>query len=206
MPDPSSWAWEAVRPEQIAEVLSGFDRPWWICGGWALDLFLGRETRPHDDLDVAVLRRDQLPLFQHLREWDLHHTTSAHTLEPWDGRHLALPVHGIWARRSAEPSAPWTCEFLLNEERDGEWVFRRNAAVARPLGEIGDDRNRVPYLRPEIVLLYKARERSPKNDADFAAVRSRLARDARLWLLAALEQCEGGHPWIEALDEQTRAP
>jgi hypothetical protein len=193
------WAWEPIHPEQMVELLSGFTRPWWICGGWALDLLLARETRRHEDLDVAILRHDQLALFHHLRPWDLHYATPTHTLEPWDGRHLEVPIHGIWARRSAEPNASWTCEFLLNEERDGEWVFRRNEAIRRPLEEIGDERNSVPFLRPEIVLLYKSSERSPKNDKDFAAVLPRLSREASLWLRAALHRYDARHPWIEAL-------
>lgn len=193
------WAWEPIHPEEVAELLSGFARPWWICGGWALDLFLNRETRRHDDLDVALLRHDQRALYRHLRAWDLHYATPTHTLEPWDGRQLELPIHGIWARRSAEPSVPWTCEFLLNEERDGEWVFRQNEAVRRPLEEIGDERNGVPILRPEIVLLYKSSERSPKNDTDFAAVLPRLSHEASLWLRAALDRHDARHPWVEAL-------
>ena len=193
------WAWEPIHPAEMAQLLSGFARPWWICGGWALDLFLGRETRRHDDLDVALFRHDQLALFQHLRAWDLSYATPAHTLEPWDGRSLELPIHGIWGRRSTEPSASWTCEFLLNEERDGEWVFRRNEAIRRPVEEIGDERNGLPFLRPEIVLLYKSGERSPKNETDFAAVRPRLSREAILWLRGALERCDRRHPWIEGL-------
>jgi hypothetical protein len=193
------WAWEPIRPEEMARLLSGFKGPWWICGGWALDLFLGRETRRHDDLDVALLRHDQLALFHHLRAWDLHYATPAHTLEPWDGHRLELPIHGIWARRSTEPRASWTCEFLLNEQRDGEWAFRRNEAVRRPTKGLGDERNGVPFLRPEVVLLYKSSERSPKNETDFAAVRPHLSREASLWLRAALESCDDRHPWIEAL-------
>jgi hypothetical protein len=193
------WAWEPIRPEETLELLSGFAGPWWIGGGWALDLFLDRETRRHDDLDVALLRHDQLALYHHLRAWDLHYATPSHTLERWDGRQLDLPIHGIWARRSAEPNAPWTCEFLLNEERNGEWVFRRNESVRRPLEEVGDERDGVPFLRPEIVLLYKSSERSPKNDADFAAVGPYLSPDGSLWLRAALESCDDQHPWIGQL-------
>ena len=160
------WAWEPIHPEAIAEPLSGFARPWWICGGWALDLFLDRETRRHDDLDVALLRHDQLALYRHFRDWDLHYATPTHALEPWDGRKLDPPIHGIWARRSEN---------------------------------IGDERNGVPFLRPEIVLLYKSSVRSPKNDTDFAAVLPRLSREARLWLRAALERHDRRHPWLEAL-------
>jgi aminoglycoside-2''-adenylyltransferase len=193
------WAWEPIRPEEIARLLSGFAGPWWICGGWALDLFLGRETRRHDDLDVALLRHDQLALFHHLRAWDLHYATPAHTLEPWDGHRLELPVHGIWARRSTERTASWTCEFLLNELCDGQWVFGRNEAVTRPTKDLGEERDGVPFLRPEIALLYKSSERSPKNETDFATIRPHLSREASTWLRAALESCGHRHPWIEAL-------
>jgi hypothetical protein len=71
--------------------------------------------------------------------------------------------------------------------------------VRRPLEEIGDERNGVPFLRPEIVLLYKSSERSPKNDTDFAAVLPRLSREASLWLRAALERYDARNPWVEAL-------
>jgi hypothetical protein len=33
--------------------------PWCIGGGWAIDLWLGRVTRRHADVDVVILRRDQ---------------------------------------------------------------------------------------------------------------------------------------------------
>ena len=31
----------------------------WFFGGWAVDLWVGRMTRPHDDIDVLVWRRDE---------------------------------------------------------------------------------------------------------------------------------------------------
>src|SRR3954451_24620878 len=31
----------------------------WFFGGWAVDLWVGRITRPHDDIDVLVWRRDE---------------------------------------------------------------------------------------------------------------------------------------------------
>jgi hypothetical protein len=42
----------------VAALLAGIDSPWWIAGGWALDLFIGDQTRAHEDLDVGILRRD----------------------------------------------------------------------------------------------------------------------------------------------------
>jgi hypothetical protein len=193
------WAWEPFQPADFAGLLNGLGASWWICGGWALDLFLGRETRRHDDLDVAVLRRDQHALFRHLEGWDMRYATTEHTLEPWDGRHLEPPIHGIWARRSSEASAPWACEFLLNEHTERDWIFRRDEAVTRSLDEVGDERGGVPFLRPEIVLLYKAGELSPKNEADFAAVRPQLTQTASEWLRGALEVIDPRHPWVPRL-------
>jgi Aminoglycoside-2''-adenylyltransferase len=193
------WAWEPVTPRDVSELLSGFGNPWWICGGWALDLFEGQETRRHDDIDVAVLRRDQRALHSHFDGWDLRYATPEHTLEPWDGRWLDLPIHGVWARRSADPVSPWTCEFLLNEAQDDEWVFRRNDAVRRGLDRISSSTDGIPYLCPEIVLLYKAAERSPKNEADFALARPRLSDAAASWLASALETCHPQHPWLSHL-------
>ena len=34
---PSLGRWDPLTPAGVAEVLSGFDRPWWIAGGWAID-------------------------------------------------------------------------------------------------------------------------------------------------------------------------
>ncbi len=194
------WAWEALHPADLARLLYGLRTPWWICGGWALDLFLGRETRRHDDLDVAVLRRDQPTLFRHLRDWDVRYATPQHALEPWDGEHLEPPIHGIWARRSNETTAPWTCEFLLNEHTDQHWIFRRNEGVTRSLDEVGMERDGVPFLCPEIVLLYKAIEPNPKNEADFVAVRPHLTQSGTRWLREALEVIDSRHPWVPKLD------
>jgi hypothetical protein len=52
--------------------MGGFDAPWWIAGGWALDLWIGSESRPHRDLDVAILRGDQKKLHENFDGWELY--------------------------------------------------------------------------------------------------------------------------------------
>jgi hypothetical protein len=193
------WAWEPLSPPAFGDVLVGFQKAWWICGGWALDLLHGRETRRHDDLDVAILRRDQLHLHEFLGGWDIRYATAEHTLEPWDGHWLAPPIHGVWARRPHHPASAWTCEFLLNEAHEDQWVFRHDDRVRRDLNEIGAHGSGVPYLRPEVVLLYKAGEPSPKNDADFALAHGQLSHAEASWLADAIRTCYPDHPWIAEL-------
>ena len=66
--------WEPMTPEQVHGLLRGVSIPWWIAGGWAIDLFLGRQTRTHGDTDVLICRDDQLAVQNLLSDWDLHKT------------------------------------------------------------------------------------------------------------------------------------
>jgi hypothetical protein len=55
---PDQEAWDAWHPGELARRLAGIDRPWCVVGGWALDLWHGRVTREHHDLEFTVLRKD----------------------------------------------------------------------------------------------------------------------------------------------------
>jgi hypothetical protein len=58
----------------------------------------------------------------------------------------------------------------------------------------------VPFQRPEITLLFKARRRWDKDEADFAAVVPALPSADRTWLREAIALTEPpGHPWLEKL-------
>ena len=41
----------------------------WIDGGWGIDALLGRQTRPHDDLDVAIENKNVPQLREFLGAW-----------------------------------------------------------------------------------------------------------------------------------------
>ena len=55
---------------EYVRLLSDFRRPWMIAGGWAIDLFLRRVTREHEDVDIAILRADQRELRTRLRGFE----------------------------------------------------------------------------------------------------------------------------------------
>jgi hypothetical protein len=181
--------WEPLRPEAAVELLRALDAPWWIAGGWSLDLFLGVESRPHEDLDVAVLRRDQARLFDALPDWEL---CAAHDgrLEPWDGAPLPDDRHGLWARpRGAER---WQLEFVLDEADGDLWRYRREPRVTRPLASLGPVGG---PLAPEVALLYKARDSG--HERDWSAVVPRLDAAARTWLADAVALAHPESPYLE---------
>ena len=41
-------------PSEIAQRLAGIPTPWYVAAGWALDLFRGRQTRQHADIEIAI--------------------------------------------------------------------------------------------------------------------------------------------------------
>lgn len=47
--------------DEVVRVLDLLDRSQitvWLDGGWGVDALLGRQTRPHDDLDLVIPRPD----------------------------------------------------------------------------------------------------------------------------------------------------
>lgn len=187
--------WEPFVPHEAAKLLDRLAAPWWIAGGWAIDLFMGRRTRDHEDLDVGVLLRDQLAVQAALPGWDLH-SAGGGVLRPWPpGEDLPLDVHDVWCRPA--PDEPWALQFTLNEAEGEDWLFRRDPGVRRPLGEIVlRDRDGLPFLAPEVQLLFKSKQPRPKDEADFAAVLPYLDEGRRGWLAEALARVQPGHPWI----------
>lgn len=55
----------AVDVLHVLDLLGAADVPVWVDGGWGVDALLGEQTRPHDDLDLALEHRD-LAQFLHV--------------------------------------------------------------------------------------------------------------------------------------------
>lgn len=191
------------QPLKVAALLAGFTRPWFIAGGWAIDLYLGRVTREHRDIEIAILRADQAAVREHFRAWHFYKAMRGQGLQPWpEGEWLELPIHEIhaWHPTGDPPTLPSTLEILLNEADGDRWRFRRNLAISRPLQEISlSSKQGIPILSPEIVLLYKAMGPRPFDEADFSNVLDRLDAECHSWLRRAIDVCYPGHPWLAAL-------
>ncbi|WP_436868712.1 hypothetical protein [Mammaliicoccus sciuri] len=66
---------------------------------------------------------------------------------------MELPIHEVYVFNE---NTNEQIEILLNEFNNNEWVYRRDLRITKPLNttfsytELG-----IPYLNPEIVLLFK---------------------------------------------------
>lgn len=178
--------------------MRGFPAPWCVAGGWALDLFLGRLTRAHGDVDLAIFRDDQVHLGAHLAGWAFQKVVGGRLMELPAGEWLSAPIHEIHARPADDRELP--LEFLLNERMGDEWAFRRDPAIRCPVRHvIVTSAAGVPVLCPAVVLLYKAKQPRPVDEADFRAALDHLPLERRAWLRAALEHSHPHHTWLTSL-------
>lgn len=179
----------------VCSTLVSYSENWWIAGGWALDIHLGGRHRSHQDVDVAVLRRDQNTLRRFLSGWSIHKVVDGARV-PWpEAEQLALPVHEIHADCNGA-----RLEFLLNEAVQDRWLFRRNRDISLPLSALGRTSSAgIPYLCPQVVLLYKAKNPRPLDQDDFERMLPTLQSSERLWLAQALEVCHPSHEWLYML-------
>ncbi|TWP51267.1 amino acid transporter [Lentzea tibetensis] len=181
--------WGPAPLEEVAELFSGFGRPWWVAGGMAIELAVGRAFREHGDVDVVVLRCDHVAVLDVLRGWELWAADPPGTLRPWLAGELPQHVHDVWCRPG--PDAPWRLQVMIDESDGDWWVSRRDPAVRRPLSDVVKH-GVVPYLASEVQLYYKSRSPRAKDEQDFAAVREHLTDEQRAWLRQVLGP---GHHW-----------
>lgn len=193
-------AWKAHTPEAVAELFDGYSGLWWVAGGWAIEAFTGI-PREHEDTDAGVLLCELDLLRSHLDKHGLDvWAASSGSLTPvLPGEPMDVPggTNQVWTRRSA--ADPWEFDLMLSPGTPETWAYRRDPSITLPMDEALWWADGIRYLRPEIQLLYKAKSRRPKDEADFRAAAPRLEPARREWLRDALARTIPGHPWITDL-------
>ncbi len=208
---------------RVVELMSAFPGSWGLCGGWAVDAWLGRITREHSDVDIFVFEDDQLALRELLPGWQLvahdDNWSGKNPIWPnvpivaselWDGRRVEVPGH-FHARAADE------FEFELNlNERDGEdWVFSRELRIALPVSRTLSLCDwGIPAVALEVVAFFKllplpfkrgARPAMrPKDEADVIALLPVLDGGQLAWLRQSVAAIEPGHPWLGRLSHSSR--
>ena len=190
-------AWAAWTPEQAARELAGVQAAWCVVGGWAIDLCLGAPSREHEDLEIAIPRANFAAVRARLSRFAFY------TIQVGEVARLApdaLPApdrHQNWVLDEAAQA--WRMDVMLEPGDAATWIFRRDERIRAPRARMLGTRDGIPFLKPEGVLLYKAKARRPKDDQDLASVLPTLDAAARAWLRDALRIAHPEHAWIAAL-------
>ncbi len=194
-------AWNAWSPNQVSsrlDAIDAIDVLWAVAGGWALELFAGTAARVHDDLEIVVGPNGFAEVQHALPE--LHWFVAADgAVTPLTEPELQLDGTGqTWGW---DPSAGcWRIDVMREPWTEDEWVYRRRPSIRRAMQlAIAISDHGVPYLAPEVVLLFKAKHQRDKDARDFAAAVRLLGPEQRAWLRSALEIEQPGHLWLSQL-------
>lgn len=180
--------WEPFSPSTVAEILDGLAVPWCVAGGWAIDLLLGRTTRAHRDIEIAIPDDSFRLVAQHFDQDDVE------VLAPDGERKTHAYVRN--SRTGANHLE------IIRDPHEGEvWTCPINSGLRMPYSQlIRQGRTGIPYQRPEVALLFKAGTLRPKDHLDLEHTTQTLNQGGREWLRKAIASTYGAaHPWLAPL-------
>jgi hypothetical protein len=191
--------WEPWTPDDVTSRLAGTDLTWAIAGGWAVDLFLGRVTREHEDLEIVVPAAEASRLMSEFEapDWTWRVPSEGALDEP--GPESLVRSHQTWLWSAA--ASAFVLDVFRNRHSEDLWICHREGGITAPWKDIvGRTSEGVPFLVPEVVLLHKAKHERTKDLADLDALLPVLDRDARERLHDWLGRAHPGHGWLERLE------
>lgn len=194
-----------------------------ICGGYSIELFCDKPLRGHGDIDIAAFwcDRDEIILYMQSLGWMVYEMCGgglAHHIKDISNQKklkrnifcFTEACELINLTPTGEPDMVRLdfnhggqtklnfIEFLFNDEKDGNFLYARNHDVSSPMDHAILHKNHIPYLAPEIVLLYKSTDTERKGyQLDYDLAMELMAPEQKEWLMAALKTMNpAGHKWI----------
>ncbi len=168
-----------------------------MAAGWPLDLFRGRQTRTHGDIEIAIPAGSFAEVRSRFPGMAFDAAGCGLIWEDATSDQVAA-IYQTWLRD------PATGNYVLDvfrEPHDGDtWICRRDESIRFLYGEIiHHTKDGIPYLAPELVLLFKAKHVRPKDQADFDATIPLLTPAQRETLTELLARAHPGHRWLADL-------
>lgn len=164
--------------QALKALLDSMDIFWAVCGGDAIDLFVGKQTRPHKDIDIAAFWEDREKIITTFLQlgWrifepdhglmreicsldeDLRTEDNLWCIRPESSGYLITHHHDnffeITTNRAHQDVLDYI-EILFNREKNGEFLYKRNPSI-RLSPYLYHSAEEIPFLAPEMVLLYKS--------------------------------------------------
>ena len=209
---------------QANRLLSGHGFEYAFCGGFAIDLFLGYESRPHGDIDITAYWQDRDIIIKHMQSlgYDVyeiigggkgHHITDINTQYRLKNnifcckKDCTLPkftkteeddIYIIDVLDIYQSELDFL-EFIFNHKNDTHFIYSRNSRIRHSLDDAVLYNNGVPYLAPEICLLYKSTSVDrPGYRQDYKLAAKAMNQRQKKWLNDALKTANPkGHIWID---------
>lgn len=206
--------------QQANSLLNSGDFEYAFCGGYALDLFIGKPSRKHSDIDICSYEKDKskITLLMKKSGWEIyeflgqgivHYINSIADCQ--SGRNL------MCIRDDCEIVRFYPCEkgknyflheffhngmtsfnyleFLFNESDGKDFIYGNN--VRRAMDKAILWRDNIPFLAPELVLLYKSKDtRREENKYDYQITIPHMSEEQISWFNCSLDILNSSrHEW-----------
>ncbi len=193
-----------------------------VCGGYAIELFLDKEIRSHGDIDISVYwkDRDEIILFMKSLGWDIYEMCGngiVHRISDVN-KQLRIKRNIFCIKGNCELVRFYPhdeidmfylefdqrgqtkfnfLEFLFNDRTETDFLYARNKKVTRALSRAILARNNVPFLAPELVLLYKSTDIERNGyQLDYKETICMMDMEQKQWLVNSLnDMYPAGHQW-----------
>ena len=203
------------------DVIQNANIKWAVCGGFALDLFLGREIRNHSDIDICVFEKDRDVILKYMLQnnWNLYEFRGNGKVRPLNitsssevGRNL-MCIKGecdiVKFYPCEDANLLWYeffhtgikelnyLEFLFNIANEEYFIFNKEQGIQRELSKAILFNDNIPFLAPEIVLLYKSsRSENREYHYDFEQTYPYMNDEQKEWFNQNLNVLHpDGHIW-----------
>ncbi|MCI8306781.1 MAG: hypothetical protein HFH14_01905 [Lachnospiraceae bacterium] len=205
------------------ELLKNHGFEYAFCGGWAIDLFIGAQTRKHGDIDILAYWAERDAIIQYMQSLGFlvyemlgggkaHHITDVRNQIKCkrnifcctqDCEMVVLTetdeegIYFIDFREVGQTKLNFI-EFLFNDKDETDLLYARRHAVKLALSDAILYSGGIPYLSPEMCLLYKSTDTERKGyQSDYDNAMARMNQRQRRWLSDALTiMYPEGHKWM----------
>ena len=194
-----------------------------FCGGQAIDLFLGYESRTHGDIDVCTFWNDRNRVIQYMQShgfkvYEMLGGDRAHFISDVSEQYLIKRNIFCFTDRcplvKTYPLDKDDCcvieffnigqtkldfiEFLFNEKTEDHFVYARCREIARDLQKAILASDGISYLAPELCLLYKSTDTERDGyGQDFKLAYNAMGPEQREWFENAMMHLyPDGHKWM----------
>ncbi|MFC0506404.1 nucleotidyltransferase domain-containing protein [Micromonospora costi] len=191
--DPQRHIWSALSVTEARSLLTGLPTRWWLSGGWAIDQWLGFESRHHGDIDVSTLRPALPALLDGM-------SARFRPFAAMNGRLLPLPehlddpaLHNIWLHDKNRDR--WVLQINLEDGDETVWRYRRDPRITLPWSRAVALVRGIPTGTPATQLLWKSRDPRPRDEHDLTISHGVLRAEDRRWLREAIRTAHPQSPW-----------
>lgn len=177
--------WQLLSIESLKQIMQDADYDWYLAGGIALDEFLGRKTRDHEDIDILVNFKYLERILDYFNSYKVY--TARNSSLSLSALNNIKSTDSLWITKDENES--FIIEILLFEEEAGHWIYKRDNAVRKKIEDIYFDKNDMKIIQPEIQLLYKMNSSNvrEKDLYDYHNVYPVLEERQKAWLDSVLK-------------------